>query len=75
MTRKSDNVCPQSCPDRHTGCHAECEIYLDFFRENAKTIEARQNQVPINNYTVEAIQRMKSGRGCTTNRYRPKGRW
>ena len=49
MTRKSDNVCPQNCPDRHTGCHAECEIYLDFFRENAKTIEARQNQVPINN--------------------------
>ena len=75
MTRKSSNICPQDCPNRTATCHAECEIYLAWFRKNAEEIKTRADRVPINNYVVESIRRMKSGQRCTTDRYRPKGRW
>lgn len=52
--------CERDCPARAVGCHAKCELYLEY--EEAKQAEYRANVVERdrNAYTADAEKRCKS---------------
>ena len=54
------------CPDRHVGCHSECDRYKEFAckkREaSQKAWKIRMEEHKISNYVVETKSRMKRGR-------------
>ena len=52
--------CERDCPTRAVGCHAKCELYLEY--EEAKQAEYRANgaERDRNAYTADAEKRSRS---------------
>lgn len=52
--------CERDCPTRAVGCHAKCELYLEY--EEAKQAEYRAREVERSRdaYTADAKKRCKS---------------
>lgn len=52
--------CERDCPTRAVGCHAKCEMYLEY--EEAKQAEYRANgaERDRNAYTADAEKRSRS---------------
>ena len=52
--------CERDCPRRAVGCHAKCELYLEY--EEAKQAEYRANgaERDRNAYTADAEKRSRS---------------
>ena len=72
--RPDENPC-YKCPDQGCGKHATCKLYLRFYAWNREKSEKKLVDGAIDDYTKHAVEKMKSGRHCTADRYRPKGRW
>lgn len=72
--RPDESPC-KFCPKQGCGKQAQCKDYLVFYASNREKDKKKLEEGKINAYTKEAIAKMKSGRHCTADRYRPKGRW
>lgn len=72
--KPDENPCAD-CEDQGCGRHAQCKKYLKFYKANREKGKRNLESGQINDYTKHAIEKMKSGRHCTSSRYRPKGRW
>ena len=51
--------CQKDCPDRNATCHAECEKYLAFSREQEKRRIENQRKVDLDGYFVNISKRKK----------------
>ena len=58
-------VC-KDCPDRHQGCHAECERYLAEHEENLKIYAEREKNVKVTSASIDLCYkrqlRMRGGK-------------
>lgn len=63
----------KDCENRHCGCHATCQRYMDFYRKNREKNDRNINQSVLNNYTVDAIRNAKERPKRTMCKYRSKG--
>ncbi len=75
---KRDNPC-YTCPDNGhgtgTGCgkHANCDRYMQFWKENQHYNEERHRTVaPLAVYTHDKFDKIKGGTRETMKKYRPK---
>lgn len=56
MTTKKDNPC-KDCSDRHVGCHATCERYLEwqttYYEYKEKVFTERSKQNRLDKYSID----------------------
>lgn len=54
------NKCPcLNCCVRHSGCHSECNAYLDFDDKNKQLREKRMEYINYCGYIADSITRAK----------------
>lgn len=66
--------CPDSGHKNGQGCgkHATCKKYKKYYAgQRAKDREKKREEI-LNNYTKDAIERVKGGTRCTLKNYRRK---
>lgn len=70
MTTKKDNPC-KDCPDRHIGCHSDCERYLArkkvYDEWNNKVFNERSKSRAVDKYLIDRSIKVKA-------KYRRKSR-
>ena len=63
MTTKKDNPC-KDCPDRHIGCHLDCERYLAWRKVydewNSKVFNERSKSRAVDKYLIDRSIKVKA---------------
>ena len=63
MTTKKDNPC-KDCPDRHIGCHSDCERYLAWRKvydeRNSKVFNERSKSRAVDKYLIDRSIKVKA---------------
>lgn len=54
------NPCKKDCPGRSPTCHAECDVYLDFYAWCKETREQERKQSITMDYIAKEVRKGKS---------------
>lgn len=54
-----NNPCDRYCPDRHIGCHAECEKYIQAKKAHDELLKKIRKDVDIKGYMARTATKKK----------------
>ena len=72
LRQKPADVCGLNCEQRHPGCHATCERYLDFHEKRRAILDENTRKRLANSFTTDSIRRCREGTRGTWKKYRPQ---